>query len=94
MIDTAERAETLGKYIVDNAATVRETAKTFGISKSTVHTDVTDRLKRTAPGLYAEVRKVLDCNKSERHIRGGNATKEKYRRLADAGKKERVYPII
>ena len=85
MIDTAERAETLGKYIVDNAATVRDAAKAFGISKSTVHADVTERLKRTAPSLCAEVRKVLDHNKAERHIRGGNATKEKFRRIADAG---------
>ncbi|MBQ6065834.1 MAG: sporulation transcriptional regulator SpoIIID [Clostridia bacterium] len=80
MIDTAERAETLGKYIVDHAATVRDTAKAFGISKSTVHTDVTERLRHTSPGLYGEVRKVLDLNKSERHIRGGNATKAKFRR--------------
>ena len=80
MIDTAQRAETLGKYIVTHAATVRETAKVFGISKSTVHSDVTKRLKYTSPGLCAEVRKVLDVNKAERHIRGGNATKMKYGR--------------
>ena len=70
MIDTAERAETLGKYIIAHAATVRETAKVFGISKSTVHADVTKRLKYTSP--------ALDVNKAERHIRGGNATKKKY----------------
>ena len=79
MIDTAQRAELLGKYIIDNAATVRETAKAFGISKSTVHTDVTERLKHTAPGLFRQVRKVLDVNKAERHIRGGNATRRKYK---------------
>lgn len=79
MIDTAERAETLGKYIVDHETTVRDAASTFGVSKSTVHTDVTERLRRTAPGLYAEVRRVLDRNKAERHIRGGNATRAKYR---------------
>lgn len=78
MIDTAERAETLGKYIIAHAATVRETAKVFGISKSTVHADVTKRLKYTSPALCAEVRKILDVNKAERHIRGGNATKKKY----------------
>ena len=82
MTDTAERAEILGKYIVRHAATVREAAKAFGISKSTVHTDVTRRLAHTAPGLYAEVRKVLDVNKAERHIRGGNATRSKYRKAA------------
>ena len=80
MTDTAERAEILGKYIVRHGATVREAAKAFGVSKSTVHTDVTRRLPHTAPGLYAEVRKVLDVNKAERHIRGGNATRSKYRR--------------
>ena len=85
MIDTAERAETLGKYIIAHAATVRETAKVFGISKSTVHSDVTKRLKYTAPGLCAEVRKVLDVNKAERHIRGGNATKKKYGKGPEEG---------
>ena len=89
MIDTAERAETLGKYIVANAATVRDAARAFGISKSTVHTDVTERLKRTSPGLFAEVRKVLDCNKAERHIRGGNSTREKFRRRADTDARRR-----
>lgn len=79
MIDTAERAELLGKYIVDNAATVRDAAKAFGISKSTVHTDVTERLKHTAPALCAQVRKILDINKAQRHLRGGNATRRKYK---------------
>ena len=79
MTDTAERAELLGKYIIDNAATVRDAAKAFGISKSTVHTDVTERLKHTAPGLFSQVRCVLDVNKAERHIRGGNATRRKYK---------------
>ncbi len=79
MTDTAERAELLGKYIIDNAATVRDAAKAFGISKSTVHTDVTDRLQRTSPALFTQVRKVLDVNKAERHIRGGNATRQKHK---------------
>ena len=73
-----ERAAMLGEYIVDNEATVRATAKAFGISKSTVHMDVAERLKKINPTLYKEVRKVLETNKAERHIRGGLATKEKY----------------
>ncbi len=65
-------------YIVNNNTTVRQTAKQFGISKSTVHQDVTKRLEKINAPLAAEVRKVLDLNKSERHIRGGLATKDKY----------------
>ncbi|MBR5203111.1 MAG: sporulation transcriptional regulator SpoIIID [Clostridia bacterium] len=73
-----ERAEMLGEYIVDNKTTVRATAKAFGISKSTVHMDVAKRLERYDPQLYLKVKKVLEINKAERHIRGGLATKEKY----------------
>ena len=73
-----ERAVEIAKYIIDNNATVRQTAKQFGISKSTVHKDVTERLEQVNPSLAAEARKVIDANKSERHIRGGMATKEKY----------------
>lgn len=73
-----ERAIEIANYIVENNATVRQTAKAFGISKSTVHKDVTERLAQVNPSLAAETRKVLDINKSERHIRGGMATKEKY----------------
>lgn len=73
-----DRAVELGEYIVKNRATVRAAAKRFGISKSTVHTDVSERLKRTDPILYKEVREVLDVNKAQRHIRGGIATREKY----------------
>ena len=73
-----ERAEELGRYITENNSTVRATGKKFGISKSTVHTDVTVRLKKINPALYNEVRRVLEKNKEERHIRGGIATKEKY----------------
>ena len=73
-----ERAAQLGEYIVRNKATVRAAAEIFGISKSTVHTDVTDRLKNVNPCLYDMVREVLDINKAQRHIRGGLATKEKY----------------
>lgn len=68
----------IAKYIVENNATVRQTAKKFGISKSTVHKDVTERLPQINPSLAQKARKVLDVNKSERHIRGGLATREKY----------------
>ena len=73
-----ERAMEIARYIIDNNTTVRQAAKHFGISKSTVHKDCTERLTQVHPALAAEVRKVLDVNKAERHIRGGLATKEKY----------------
>ena len=73
-----ERAIQIANYIIENNATVRQTAKEFGISKSTVHKDVTERLSQLNSALAAEARKVLDVNKSERHIRGGLATREKY----------------
>ena len=72
-----ERAEEIGQYIVESGA-VRQTAKKFGVSKSTVHKDVTERLVKINPFLAARIRVVLDVNKAERHIRGGMATKEKY----------------
>lgn len=73
-----ERAIEAARYIIESKATVRQTAKKMGISKSTVHKDVTERLEAINPALAAQARKVLDVNKSERHIRGGMATKEKY----------------
>ncbi|MDO4321167.1 MAG: sporulation transcriptional regulator SpoIIID [Lachnospiraceae bacterium] len=73
-----ERVLNIAVYIVENNATVRETAKRFGVSKSTVHKDVTERLGQLNPSLAGQVRSVLDVNKQERHIRGGQATKEKY----------------
>jgi len=73
-----ERAAEIANYIIENNATVRQTAKQFGISKSTVHKDVTERLVQINPALANKARIVLDLNKSERHIRGGLATKEKY----------------
>ncbi len=73
-----ERAVNIANYIIESNATVRQTAKAFGVSKSTVHKDVTDRLIQINPSLAKQARKVLDVNKSERHIRGGLATKEKY----------------
>jgi len=75
-----ERAVELAEYIVENKATVRAAAKEFGISKSTVHMDVARRLRRLNPQLYTEVREVLEVNKAQRHIRGGLATREKYRK--------------
>lgn len=75
-----ERIMTLAVYILENGATVRAAAKAFGISKSTVHKDVSMRLKALSPALHTQVRQVLDRNKAERHIRGGIATREKYRR--------------
>lgn len=73
-----ERAIEIANYIIENNATVRQAAKQFGISKSTVHKDVTERLLQINLPLANEARKVLDVNKSERHIRGGLATREKY----------------
>ena len=73
-----ERVLMLGNYIALSNATVRQAAKLYGISKSTVHKDVTERLEEIDSDLYARVREVLDINKSERHMRGGLATKHKY----------------
>lgn len=74
-----ERSCDLAVYIIENQATVRQAASWFGISKSTVHKDLTERLPRLNPGLYRQVRKLLDINKAERHIRGGLATRRKYK---------------
>ncbi len=76
-----ERAVVLGEYIIENKATVRSAAKKFGISKSTVHKDVAQRLKKIDPQLQKKVQVVLDYNKSQRHIRGGIATKMKYKKF-------------
>lgn len=78
MTHSEDRAVLLGQYIIKNKATVREAAAWSGISKSTVHSDVTKRLPKTDSVLYKEVRKILDENKAERHMRGGMATKEKW----------------
>lgn len=75
-----ERACDLAEYIIENQSTVRAAAKQFSISKSTVHKDLTERLPRLNPALYRQVRRLLDLNKAERHIRGGMATREKYKR--------------
>ena len=73
-----ERAIVVAKYILEKNTTVRQTAKTFGVSKSTIHKDVTERLEEINPSLALEVKRVLEKNKSERHNRGGMATKLKY----------------
>jgi putative DeoR family transcriptional regulator (stage III sporulation protein D) len=73
-----ERAIEIANYIIEEKATVRQAAKKFGVSKSTIHKDVTDRLVQINPSLASQARKILDLNKSERHIRGGLATREKY----------------
>jgi putative DeoR family transcriptional regulator (stage III sporulation protein D) len=77
-ISIEERAVKLAHYIIDSKDTVRGAAKRYGISKSTVHKDLTERLRKINPGLAKDVRLILDENKAERHIRGGMATKIKY----------------
>ena len=77
-----ERAIELGEYIIENKATVRGAAKKFGVSKSTVHKDVSERLRKLNPIIYKKVKAVLDVNKAQRHIRGGLATKNKYLHLS------------
>ena len=76
-----ERAISLGEYITEKQATVRAAAKAFGVSKSTVHKDIQTRLSRQNAVLYKEVQKVLEKNKAERHLRGGEATRRKYKNL-------------
>lgn len=76
--DPERRAVLLGEYIVQHRATVRSTAAVFGLSKSTVHKDVSARLRTVSPGLFIQVRAVLARNKAERHLRGGAATRRKY----------------
>lgn len=76
-----ERAVRLGEYIIEHQSTVRDAAAVFGVSKSTVHKDITTLLPKLNAGLYKEVRAVLDINKEERHLRGGEATKQKYKLL-------------
>ena len=85
-ISIEDRAIDLAHYIIDSKDTVRGAAKKFGISKSTVHKDVSERLKKINPKLAKDVREILDENKAERHIRGGMATKLKYSNLHMAKK--------
>ncbi len=74
-----ERAVELGEYILENNATVRAAARKFHVSKSTVHKDVSERLRSVNPQLYGQVRHILEINKAQRHIRGGMATRKKYK---------------
>lgn len=78
-----ERASELAHYIIDSKDTVRGAAKKFGVSKSTVHKDLSERIVKINPALAAEVRLILDENKAERHIRGGMATKLKYEHMKE-----------
>lgn len=82
-----DRSIILAKHIIDTKDTVRKTARLFGISKSTVHKDVTERLRRLNHALFLSVHEVLEQNKSERHIRGGIATREKYKHQYDIATK-------
>jgi putative DeoR family transcriptional regulator (stage III sporulation protein D) len=75
-----ERCVVLATYLVENKATVRSAAQKFGISKSTVHKDITVALEKVNKPLFLEVRKILEQNKDERHIRGGEATRRKYKK--------------
>lgn len=80
-----ERVLELARYIIETGSTVRGTAARFRVSKSTVHKDITERLQEINPGLAAQVKKVLENNKAERHIRGGLATREKYLHINKTG---------
>ena len=80
-VEPEQRAALLGEYIAEHSATVRAAARAFGCSKSTVHKDITERLGKISPSLSAAVKSVLEQNKAERHLRGGEATKQKYRRM-------------
>ena len=75
-----DRCILIAEYVIENGSTVRSAAKHFGISKSTIHKDLTGKLKYISPNLYSDVKKVLNINKSERHVRGGEATRKKYLR--------------
>ena len=86
-----ERVLTLGRYICETHATVRETARRFGVSKSTVHKDMTQKLYLCDPAMYALVRSILEENKAERHLRGGEATRVKYRMLREAKEHEEEF---
>ena len=87
MIDAfrRERCELVAEYVINTGSTVRAAAIRFGISKSTIHKDITQRLKYINPGLYVEVKEILEKNKSERHLRGGEATRQKYLKNIKAG---------
>lgn len=81
ILNDKDRCEILAEYLLENKSTVRATAANYGLSKSTVHKDVSHRLKKVNPILYVKVKKLLDLNKSQRHLRGGAATKLKYKQM-------------
>ncbi len=89
-IGSGRRCVELAHYMIEKKSTVRETSRQFGVSKSTVHKDVTVRLREVDPGLYRKVRRLLDFNKQERHIRGGLATKQKYAALKQQRSENRL----
>ena len=84
-----ERCEALAAYLIEHHATVREAARVFSVSKSTVHKDITTRLRYVNAGLFHEVREVLLQNKSERHLRGGEATRRKYQKDREVASQEK-----
>jgi len=94
MLETSctDRCELLAKYVIETKSTVRSAAQHFGISKSTVHKDLTTRLRYISRSLYEEVRAILEENKQQRHIRGGEATRIKYSRKAKARKSREECP--
>lgn len=79
--DLEKRAQELAVFVIENRTTIRAAAQKFGISKSTVHKDLSERLETINRPLYQQVKEVLECNKAERHIRGGMATRRKYKGL-------------
>ena len=79
-----QRVLDVSKYIIETSATVRQTAAVFGVSKSTVHKDITERLPLINEQLFKEIRRILDTNKAERHLRGGEATRKKYKEGGDS----------
>ena len=90
--DNKERCEMLAEYVIETGATVRACANHFGISKSTVHKDLTSKLRYINKNLYENVKKVLFLNKSERHLRGGEATRRKY--LNKKSREESLYTTL
>ena len=89
--DIEKRAASLAEYIIETGGTVRTAAKHFGVSKSTVHKDLTERLERSDRELWLRVKAILEKNKAERHIRGGAATKEKYKSLTNSRSDAKIY---
>ena len=87
MKKTMPRCEVFARYIIDNQTTIREAAKHFSYSKSTVHNDVSKKLKKTNFPLYKKLKKILENNFSEKHIRGGMATKNKFKNIKKINKK-------